>query len=149
MAEIKHHPLLVLAFESCSSLIDCLWARYFAIGCGRAFDRVVESASHWQEFDSLFPGHIGEQPDLPEVRIFSFIHVRVLPSQSVCFYLRIQSVAASPMPRPLRFAVSSFATWSVLANLRAHGTSLVPKLNARVQALKSAASLSGLLNLCV
>ena len=41
------------------------------------------------------------------------------------------------MPRPLRFAVSSFATWSVLANLRAHGSSLVPKLNARVQALKA------------
>jgi hypothetical protein len=47
-----------------------------------------------------------------------------------------QAVGREAMPLPLTFAVSSFATWSLLANLRDHKQRLVPALYARAQAVR-------------
>ena len=48
-----------------------------------------------------------------------------------------QAVGREAMPRPLTFAVSSFASWSLLANLRDHKQRLVPAIYARAQAVRA------------
>jgi hypothetical protein len=112
LQELNQHPLLVMAVEVSSGLVDCLWSRFFASGDLKSFERIINISAGWQKYAEKYPARVDQQPDLPD------------------------EVAKEPLPEPLVFATTSFATWSVFANLKDHRTVLMPALEAIVARLK-------------